>query len=75
MFAFVSRIPWHDTPGDWQTAAQVAEGATVVLSEWHSELKHRHSRCNTRKLAFGNFNLDITLMRDSLCSKVVYEIN
>ena len=43
MFAFVSRVPWHDQPGDWQTAAQIASdaGAEVVLGEWRSELEHR----------------------------------
>ena len=43
VFAFVSRVPWHAAPGDWQAAAQVAEaaGAIVVLGEWRSELEHR----------------------------------
>ena len=42
-FAFVSRVPWHDAPGDWQAAAQKAAdaGAEVVLGEWRSELEHR----------------------------------
>ena len=43
VFAFVSRVHWHDQPGDWQAAAQVAQdaGAEVVLGEWRSELEHR----------------------------------
>ena len=43
VFAFISRVPWHDQPGDWQTAAQIAQdaGAEVVLGEWRSELEHR----------------------------------
>ena len=43
VFAFVSRVPWHDQPGDWEAAAQIAQeaGAEVVLGDWRSELEHR----------------------------------
>ena len=43
VFAFVSRVPWHDQPGDWEAAARVAQeaGAEVVLGDWHSEVEHR----------------------------------
>src|SRR5579862_7885021 len=43
VYAFVSRVPWHDQPGDWEHAAEVARqaGAEVVLGEWRSELEHR----------------------------------
>ncbi len=42
VFVFVSRIPWHEQPGDWQHTVQIAEeaGATVVLGDWASELGH-----------------------------------
>ena len=45
VFAFVSRVPWHDQPGDWEAAAEVARnaGAKVVLGEWRSELEHRQA--------------------------------
>lgn len=43
IFVFVSRVPWHDQPGDWEAAAEVARtaGAVVVLGDWTSELTHR----------------------------------
>src|SRR5579862_9562902 len=43
VFAFVSKVPWHDLPGDWEHAAEVARaaGAEVVLGEWRSELEQR----------------------------------
>src|SRR5579862_5122928 len=43
VFAFVSKVPWHDQPGDWEHAAEVARqaGAEVVLGEWRSEVEHR----------------------------------
>src|SRR5579862_492062 len=39
VFAFISRTPCHDAPGDWEHAAEVAReaGAEVVLGEWRSE--------------------------------------
>jgi GT2 family glycosyltransferase/tetratricopeptide (TPR) repeat protein len=44
-FAFVSKVPWHGIPGDWQKAADVATeaGAEVILGEWHSEEEHRRA--------------------------------
>lgn len=43
VFVFVSRVPWHDQPGDWQAAAQTARDASaeVIEGEWTSELAHR----------------------------------
>ncbi len=43
VFAFVSRVPWHDQPGDWEGAAEIARGAgaELVLGDWTSELEHR----------------------------------
>ncbi len=40
---FVSRTPWHDEPGDWESAADGARaaGAQVVLGDWRSEVEHR----------------------------------
>ena len=45
VFVFVSRVPWHEQPGDWQHTVQIAEaaGATVVLGDWASELEHRQA--------------------------------
>src|SRR5689334_8088009 len=45
IFTFISRVPWHDQPGDWKTAVKVAEeaGAEVILGEWTSELSHRQA--------------------------------
>jgi hypothetical protein len=36
--AFVSRVPWNDQPGDWESAAETAKsaGAEVVLGDWTS---------------------------------------
>ncbi len=44
-FAFVSRVPWNEFPGDWQAAAAAARtaGAEVVEGEWASELAHRQA--------------------------------
>jgi GT2 family glycosyltransferase/tetratricopeptide (TPR) repeat protein len=44
-FVFVSRLPWHDQPGDWEAAAEVARsvGAEVIVGEWTSELAHRQA--------------------------------
>ena len=45
VFVFVSRLPWHDQPGDWEAAAAVAReaGAEVIFGEWTSELTHRQA--------------------------------
>src|SRR5512137_120327 len=42
-FAFVSRLPWSDLPGDWQATAEIARlaGAKVVVGDWESEQQHR----------------------------------
>src|SRR5205823_1941385 len=47
VFVLVSRVPWHDQPGDWEKAETVAReaGAEVVLGEWRSELEHRQAAC------------------------------
>lgn len=35
VYVFVSRLPWHDVPGDWESAAETARaaGATVLLGD------------------------------------------
>lgn len=40
---YVSKVPWHGHPGDWEAAKAIAEelGAEVVLGEWRSEAEHR----------------------------------
>ena len=45
MFAFVSRAPWHDLPGDWEGAAEIARqaGAEVIAGDWTSELAQRQA--------------------------------
>ncbi len=51
VFTFISRVPWHDHPGDWQAAAEIARagGAEVVLGEWTTELAHRQAAIETLK--------------------------
>lgn len=45
VIVFVSRTPWNDLPGDWETSAQAAgqAGAEVVVGEWTSERDHREA--------------------------------
>src|SRR5438067_5537728 len=45
LVCFVSRVPWHDQPGDWESAAEIARqaGAEVVLGDWPTELMHRRA--------------------------------
>jgi hypothetical protein len=45
---FISRLPWHGTVGDWQTAAKTAEalGATVHLGDWPTEREQRQAACD-----------------------------
>lgn len=45
VLAFVSRVPWHDRPGDWESAAGVARdaGAEVIAGDWTSELAQREA--------------------------------
>ena len=45
VFVFVSRVPWHDQPGNWEAAAQNATdaGALVIVDDWTSELAHRQA--------------------------------
>lgn len=40
---FVSRLPWHGEPGDWEEAKRQSEqaGAEVHLGEWGDEASHR----------------------------------
>lgn len=42
-FAFVSRLAWNGSIGDWQTAVRVAKdaGLEVVLGDWADEQCHR----------------------------------
>ncbi len=54
-FAFVSRVPWHDEPGDW-------EGADLVLGEWRSELEHL-TWLAAHGVAEAAFNLGVTSAR------------
>jgi len=41
--AFVSKLAWDGTPGDWEKCAEIAEAekAEVVIGEWPSESIHR----------------------------------
>ena len=45
VFAIISRLPWHSTPGDWQKAVKVAEslGLTPIIGDWSSELTQRQA--------------------------------
>src|SRR5262245_5581585 len=49
LFAFVSRVPWHDQPGDWEACAKIARqaGAKVVVGEWKSELGYPSKKGTT----------------------------
>lgn len=44
-YVFVSRVPWHGEPGNWQVASEIAResGATVVEGDWGSEAIHRQA--------------------------------
>lgn len=43
VYAFVSRLAWDGSPGNWQPCAEIAEaeGATVILGDWADESTHR----------------------------------
>lgn len=45
VFVFISQIPWHGEPGDWERAAEIAgdSGATVMTGEWGSEGEQRQA--------------------------------
>jgi GT2 family glycosyltransferase/tetratricopeptide (TPR) repeat protein len=45
VLAFISRVPWNGTPGDWEETVEVAKGAgaEVVIGDWHSEDEHRRA--------------------------------
>lgn len=45
LIAFISRIPWHGEPGNWERCVEVAQssGAKVRLGDWGSEEVHRRS--------------------------------
>jgi len=44
-FVFVSRVPWHGAPGDWQQTEVIAReaGVEIVLGDWADETDHRRS--------------------------------
>ncbi len=55
VFAFVSRVPWNSSEGEWEAAGLAAReaGAEVVLGDWSSELEHRQAtREHLRSLGF-----------------------
>lgn len=43
VLAFVSRVSWNGSTGDWQRVAEEAEkaGAEVILGDWDNETLHR----------------------------------
>ncbi len=43
VLAFVSRVAWNGTVGDWERTARIAEseGAEVILGDWSEEREHR----------------------------------
>jgi len=45
VYAFVSRLAWDGSDGDWERCAHVAQGAgaEVILGEWANEEEHRKS--------------------------------
>jgi glycosyltransferase involved in cell wall biosynthesis/tetratricopeptide (TPR) repeat protein len=47
--AFVSKVAWDGSPGDWERCASLAEarGAEVVLGEWPNEELHRQTALKT----------------------------
>ncbi len=58
VLAFVSKIPWHGEPGDWELSASIAReaGAEVMLGEWASEDEHRQAaitECRTRQYQYA----------------------
>ncbi len=57
VFAFVSRVPWNSTEGEWEAAALAAReaGAEVVVGDWPSELEHRQAaRKHLLSLSFSH---------------------
>lgn len=45
LFLFLSRLPWHSKPGDWQSVAEAAEslGLTTIVGDWSNELAQRQA--------------------------------
>jgi GT2 family glycosyltransferase/tetratricopeptide (TPR) repeat protein len=43
VFAFISRVGWDGTPGDWEKCKDIAEveGAEVIVGDWTDESTHR----------------------------------